>query len=168
MSEFFDQLGVPTIYAYTTPNYFKKKWEGSNKGSGLLKVGYTRKDVEKRIWEQFPTKTPEVKPFTIIISETALDVAGKFFTDHAVHRILKKKGFRQVNGEWFECSATDVLNAIEELKQGKKLSKGRHQKFPMRPEQKLAVELTQKYFNQYKDAKDGRASHYLWNANAFW
>lgn len=164
MSEFFDQLGTPTIYAYTTPNYVSKKWEGAKSGKGLLKVGYTRKEVEKRIWEQFPTKTPELKPFTIVVTEEALDVTGKFFTDHAVHTILKKKGFRQVNGEWYECTAADVLNAIEELKQGKKLSKGRHQKFPMRPEQQLAVELTQKYFNQYKNAKDGRASHFLWNA----
>ena len=118
MSEFFDKLGVPTIYAYTTPNYVDKVWEGINTGKGLLKVGYTRKEVEKRIWEQFPTRTPEIQPFKIVVIEEALDVAGKFFTDHAVHTVLKKKGFRQVNGEWYECTSADVINAIEELRQG--------------------------------------------------
>ena len=100
MSEFFDQLGVPTIYAYTTPNYVNRVWEGVKKGKGLLKVGYTRKEVEKRIWEQFPTKTPELKPFSIVVTEEALDATGKFFTDHAVHSLLKKKvsGKSMANG----------------------------------------------------------------------
>ena len=120
MSAFFDQLGVPAIYAFTTPNYADTKWEGSKQGKGLLKVGYTRKDVERRVREQFPTRTPEAQPFTILVAEEALDRNGKFFTDHAVHNLLKKKGFKQVNGEWYECTRADVLNAIEELRQGKK------------------------------------------------
>ena len=94
MTDFFDQLGTPTIYAYTTPNYVNTDRTGPNSGKGLLKVGYTRKEVEKRIWEQFPTKTPEASPFKIIVAEEDLDVAGSFFTDHAVHRILKKKRFQ--------------------------------------------------------------------------
>ena len=164
MSQFFDRLGVPTIYAYTTPSYRDFVWLGAKSGRGLLKVGYTRKEVEKRIWEQFPTKTPELQPFSVVLTEEAIDKGGRFFTDRAVHNVLKKNGFRQVNGEWYECTKQDVLGAIEELRQGKSFAKGRYQTFQMRPEQRFAVALTKEYFERYEYEKEGRASHFLWNA----
>lgn len=164
MSDYFDQLGSPTIYAFTTPDFSKREWEGEKKGKGLLKVGYTKRDAEKRIWDQFPTLNPDAKPFTVVIKEEAIDTTGKFFTDHSVHKLLRSKGFRQVNGEWFECKKEDVLACIEELRIGKKFTKARHSSFPMRPEQVNAVQVTKNYFDQYEHAKDGRSSHFLWNA----
>lgn len=161
---YFSEIGTPTIYAYTTPHYAERVWEGEKSGKGLLKVGYTRRDAEARIWEQFPTKMPDAQPFTILLREDAIGDDGKFFTDKAVHRILHSKGFRNVNGEWYECTVADVQNAIQELRTGESLSNGRHQSFGMRPEQIKAVEVTAAYFNRYKSAEDGRSSHFLWNA----
>ena len=50
--EFFPQRAEshPMIYAYYDSNPLYK---------GLLKVGYTEKDVEKRVAQQYPTKRPD-------------------------------------------------------------------------------------------------------------
>ena len=48
-SNFISSLGEPKIYAYTTPEYSKRKWSGTREGVGLLKIGYTERDVEARI-----------------------------------------------------------------------------------------------------------------------
>ena len=60
--EFFPQRPAshPMIYAYTdsNPQY-----------QGLLKVGYTEKDVERRVGQQYPTKRPDgLVPYKIVVS----------------------------------------------------------------------------------------------------
>jgi hypothetical protein len=162
---YFGRIGTPTIYAYTTPQYKDKDWDGAKTGKGLLKVGYTERDAETRIWEHFPTNGPEKQPFTILINESAIDNNGRFFSDHAVHAILEKKGFHRFQKtEWFECTVADVQNAILELKTGTEIQNGRSENFEMRPEQKEAVERTANYFRQYNTFQTTKASHYLWNA----
>ena len=56
--EFFPQRpdSHPSIYAYkdTNPNH-----------NGLLKVGYTTRDVEVRVREQFPVIQPEERPYNL-------------------------------------------------------------------------------------------------------
>jgi hypothetical protein len=71
-SEFLQRNKNPKIYAYTTPHYANTPWKGNRQGQGLLKVGYTERDVRTRIAEQFPTKTPEKQPFTILLEEIGL------------------------------------------------------------------------------------------------
>lgn len=154
----------PKIYAFTTPNYVETEWQGEKVGKGLLKVGYTTRTPEERIWEQFPTKTPEKQPFTIVAEYEAVDSKGDFFNDYLVQERLKEKGFRHVNGEWFECTKWDVDQVIAEIKTGRALEDGRVYNFGMRPEQQFAVNKTQKYFQQYPKAQEGRAPHFLWNA----
>ncbi|MDE5994306.1 MAG: GIY-YIG nuclease family protein, partial [Oscillospiraceae bacterium] len=64
--EFFPQRPErhPMIYAYSDDN---------PKYKGLLKVGYTTVDVEKRIAQQYPTKRPDGKlPYTIELAESAM------------------------------------------------------------------------------------------------
>jgi len=73
----------PMIYAYTdsNPQY-----------QGLLKVGYTEKDVERRVGQQYPTKRPDgLVPYKIVLAESAMRNDGTCFTDHDVHHILRKK-----------------------------------------------------------------------------
>lgn len=78
----------PMIYAYEDASY-----------PGCLKVGYTAVDVEKRVAQQYPTLRPEgKKPYRVIFAEPALYEDGSSFTDHAVHRMLEKKAWR----EWAE------------------------------------------------------------------
>ena len=83
--EFFPQRpdSHPMIYAYSdnNPQY-----------QGLLKVGYTEKDVEKRVAQQYPAKRPDgLKPDPIGLVESAMRHDGSCFTDHDVHQVLHQK-----------------------------------------------------------------------------
>lgn len=162
--EYFQKEIKPQIYAYTTPQFKNTEWVGEKKGNGLLKVGYTEKEVVERIREQFPTKTPETQPFEVLLIEEAVDEQGKFFTDRLVHKKLTKKGFKNVTGEWFECEVKDVKNIILEIKKGKAIAENRHWNFKMRPEQADAVKITSEYFRKFNKAKEKKAPHFLWNA----
>ena len=86
---YFKKALKPQIYAYTTPLYKETEWRGEKTGRGLLKVGYTERDVIERIWQQFPTQTPEKQPFEVLVSEDAIDEKGKFFTDYISKRAVK-------------------------------------------------------------------------------
>jgi hypothetical protein len=161
---FFKKAIKPQIYAYTTTQYKDREWEGEKSGRGLLKVGYTEKDVAERIWEQFPTKTPEKQPFEVLLAEEAVDSNGHFFNDHLLHKKLSDKGFRRVGGEWFECTVKDVQNSILEIKKGVKIAADRCQDFELRPEQSEAVRVTAEYFKKYSRKKENKSPHFLWNA----
>ena len=164
MKEIIQKLIEPKIYAFTEKQYKHKSWHGEKQGEGLLKIGYTEKDIEKRIWEQYSTKRPEAQPFEILLKDDAIDQKGHFFTDRLIHKRLEEKGFNRVNGEWFECTLKDLQNVILEIKKGVKISQSRHQSFDLRPEQAEAVKVTSEYFKKYPKSKDGKAPHFLWNA----
>lgn len=145
----------PRIYAY----------EDSNpKYKGLLKVGYTTKDVESRVAQQYPTKRPEEHPYRIVLDEAAIRDDGSTFTDKAVHRILKKRGFENPNGEWFRCGIGDVRSAIIALQTRTENEENRTQNFKMRPEQDAAVKKTVAYYTSYKKENPDKTPHFLWNA----
>ncbi len=130
------------IYAYSdsNPQY-----------QGLLKVGYTEKDVENRVAQQYPTKRPDgLLPIPIVLAESAMRNDGTSFTDHDVHRILRKKKVNGVGGEWFHCSVDDVKAAIIAVKNGTINVENRTQDFSMRPEQREAVDKTIEYFASAK------------------
>lgn len=164
MKEIIQKIIKPQIYAYTTKQYKEASWKGKNEGRGLLKIGYTEKDIEKRIREQFPTKTPEAQPFEILLKDDAVDDKEHFFTDHLLHKKLVEKGFHRVNGEWFECTIEDLKSVILEIKKGVKISGNRHHSFKLRPEQAEAVRVTAEYFKKYPKSKDNKTPHFLWNA----
>jgi len=73
----------PSIYAYTDSNPQYK---------GLLKVGYTTVDVQARVAQQYPTLRPGKAPYEIVFEQSSMRSDGSFFTDHDVHRYLRKKG----------------------------------------------------------------------------
>ena len=86
-----------------------------------------------------------------------------------IHRILRRKGFRQLNdgedrNEWYNCSVADVKAAIVELKEGIVTEASRTATFKMRPEQYAAVERTMKYYAYAEKEDPGRAPKFLWNA----
>ena len=156
--EFFPQRPErhPMIYAYSDDN---------PKYKGLLKVGYTAVDVEKRIAQQYPTKRPDGKlPYTIELAESAMYPDGGSFTDHDIHRILKRKGFQCVGGEWFRCSVSDVKSAIIAARAHTENSENRTNDFGLRPEQREAVEKTIAYYSSAKKENPDRAPKFLWNA----
>lgn len=159
-TDFFIQRPAvtPTIYVYMLP--------GVASHTGYIKVGYTERDVEKRIYEQ--THTSGVKA-QILLRESAMCPDGSCFTDHDVHRILVRRGFHRLNAgddrnEWFNCKVEDVKAAITELKTGIRSDGERTATFRMRPEQVRAVERTADYFRKAKSDEPGRVPKFLWNA----
>ena len=158
--EFFLQRPelAPTIYAYILPDV--------SSHHGYIKVGYTERDVEKRVAEQLHTSGVG---YRVLLKESAMRPDGSCFTDHDVHVVLKKKGFIQLNAgedrnEWFKCSINDVKAAIIAVRNGSANIENRTQTFKMRPEQAIAVQRTIGYFNQAKKDEPDRAPKFLWNA----
>ena len=144
------------IYAYSDSNPHYK---------GLLKVGYTDIDVDKRVAQQYPTKRPDGKvPYKIVLSESAIRNDGTCFTDHDVHKNLRKKMVTGVGGEWFRCTASDVKAAIVAIKNRIANDENRTNTFSMRPEQKEAVDKTIEYYSLPGKRFPNRAPKFLWNA----
>jgi len=128
---------------------------------GLIKVGYTIRESEKRIDEQ--TKTSAVK-YKILLVETAMRSDGSAFTDKDIHRILRKKNIKNPFGEWFNCSIKEVQSVLIELKSGIINDDNRTLNFKMRPEQEEAVNKTLSYFTNFKKENKNKTPHFLWNA----
>ena len=154
----------PKVYAYTTKTEAGTPWEGQRKGVGLIKVGYTGRDVRKRINEQLnPVKLPKPVEYDLLLAESAITDDGKVFKDHEVHKQLQHAGVHRRDGEWFECTKGEVAAAIEAVKVGEALEHlAPKVSFVMRPEQEAAVEVTSTYFVANADAKN--PPHFLWNA----
>ncbi len=163
MADIFDQYASgrpeinPKIYAFKDNNPNNK---------GLLKIGYTEKDVQQRLSQIYTIRTPDGKsPFEVVLTESALYEDGTSFMDHDVHRALRRKGFKALNkSEWFRCSVDDVKAAILAVKQGTLNIENRINSFKMRPEQQAAVNITKSYFEEEAKNNVGRSPKFLWNA----
>lgn len=145
----------PMIYAYadTNPQY-----------AGLLKVGYTAIDVDKRVAQQYPTKRPDGRvPYRIVYRASAMYPDGSSFTDHDVHRALKRRRIPAVGGEWFRCTADDVAAAVLAVRSRSVNAEDRTRDFPMRPEQREAVDKTAAYFRSVYEEDSTRYPKFLWN-----
>lgn len=158
----------PKIYAYQLERFKEDPWVGERSGSGLIKVGYTDRDVATRIKEQLHgVKMPVDTPFHLLLAESAVTTDGRAFKDHDVHRALVSAGASRRDGEWFECTKGEVQAVINMLqsgegKAGDALNLRHKSSFRMRPEQEAAVEATASYFESHADA--GNPPHFLWNA----
>ena len=96
---------TPQIYAYSDPRY-----------EGMLKVGYTTRDVQKRVADQYPVKLPGEKlPYKIVYQDSAVREDGTAFTDIMVHWWLRKNGFANTGGEWFRCTVGKKLSKLSGL-----------------------------------------------------
>lgn len=145
----------PMIYAYedTNPQY-----------KGMLKIGFTTRDVKTRVAEQYSTKRPDgSKPYKIVYRESAMYPDGTAFSDHDVHRVLKQKHFINTGGEWFKCSVDDVRAAVLAVKTHTVNAENRINNFKMRPEQQAAVEKTAAYFLSTEEDNVKRYPKFLWN-----
>lgn len=156
-TDFFPQRpdAHPMIYAYedTNPQY-----------QGLLKVGYTAVDVDKRVAQQYPTKRPDGSvPYRIVYRESAMYPDGSSFTDHDVHRVLKRKQITGMGGEWFRCTVDDVRAAVLAVRNRTANTENRINSFPMRPEQQAAVDKTVAYFQRESASESVRCPRFLWN-----
>ena len=157
-NEFFPPRpdATPLIYAYTDSN---------PQLAGLLKVGYTTRDAQSRVAQQYPTKRPGALPYKIVLEHSAMRADGSAFTDHDVHRYLRKKGFdNSGKDEWFKCSIQNVKAAIIAVREREENQENRSLDFGMRPEQTEAVERTANYFKSFQKESKSSPPHFLWNA----
>lgn len=143
----------PTIYAYELVDVSSHK--------GLLKIGYTDRNAQSRIKEQLGTVAIKYK---IVFEESAMKRDGSAFTDHDVHRQLRKNKISNPEGEWFKCSLNDLRKAIWEIKTGEQIEDNRILSFGMRPEQNEAVKKTIAFFDSNKKGNPNQTPHFLWNA----
>ncbi|CAM4197155.1 GIY-YIG nuclease family protein [Deinococcus marmoris] len=145
--------GRPRIYAYTINDAAH---------AGLLKVGQTTRDVKRRVAEQL--KTAAIKNYRVVLDEAAERDDGSVITDHQVRAALRTKGFCNPELEWMQCSLADVKTVLAELRGGVSLSGTHHEDFPMRDEQRDAVEKTFDYFQSIWEEDPKAAPRFLWNA----
>ncbi len=145
----------PTVYAYTLPNDISRK--------GQLKIGYTTRDARKRIEEQVGATRAK---FEILLEEPAVRNDGSVFSDHDIHHYLRKRGFKNTDGEWFVCEVEDVEAAILAIKERRENIENRTRTFKMRPEQERAIHKTVQYFESFKaePENEGKTPRFLWNA----
>lgn len=146
----------PKIYAYTTPNNLDN--------DGWIKIGYTEREVEKRIKEQ--THTAHVTT-DILWSANAEYLTepdkGKTFKDHDFHHFLKFHDVkRRPKTEWFYFNGHPdkakqlfdkfVVHDVSDYQPGQ------GQDYVLRKEQEEAVEQTLAYMADHPSGK------FLWNA----
>lgn len=153
--EFFPRKSeaTPTIYAYELPNDISRK--------GQLKVGFTNRSALARVTEQVGATRAA---FNLVLEESAMRNDGSAFTDFDVHRYLRKNGYSNPDGEWFECTLKELKAALIAVKNGQLNSEKRSLNFSMRPEQEEAVNKTARYFKNYKGENPDKIPHFLWNA----
>ena len=143
----------PRIYAYTIDDDAHK---------GLLKIGQTTRDVKQRVAEQL--KTARIKNYRIELDEAAERKDGTVFTDHQVRAALVRKKIENPDGEWMRCTVRDVKAVLHELQTGKVVSGTRDLNFPMRTEQREAVQKTHDYFHSIWKEDMHAVPRFLWNA----
>ena len=108
---------------------------------------------------------PSRVPYDLLLVEPALTDDGRVFNDKDVHIALKRAGVYSPDGEWFECTTSEVQAAIQSVRSGIDLPSLRPTlNFPMRPEQVQAVAITSDYFLTHSKEVEGKAPHFLWNA----
>ena len=146
----------PKIYAYVTPEV--------TTNDGWIKIGYTERDVEKRIKEQ--THTAHIA-YDILWNHKAEYLAGPqkgaYFKDHDFHQFLKYHDVeRRPDLEWFYFNghpekAEDLFHKFV----GNDLSgyqPGQAQDYQLRKEQGQAVQQTVEYIKSHPGGE------FLWNA----
>ena len=156
------------IYAYTVVGKDAEPWErvlGQTRigGTGLIKVGQTTKrTARERVKQQLGTAYPNLDGVVILFDEKAVRDDGTEFSDHDVHAALVAAGIKRPGGEWFEATLDEVKAAINTVCSGTPFEPMRTASFPMRPEQREAVERTAAYFHNH--AGDAQPPKFLWNA----
>jgi hypothetical protein len=143
----------PRLYAYSIDD---------KAHAGLLKVGQTTRDVKQRVAEQL--KTANIKNFKIELDEPAERDDGATFTDHEVRAALVKKKFANPELEWMRCTVKDLKAVLIALRTGQLITGTRDQNFPMRREQREAVEKTHAYFHSIWKEDIHAVPRFLWNA----
>ena len=109
-------------------------------------------------------KTANIKNYTIELDEPAERDDGTAFSDHEVRTALVRKGFAKAELEWMRCTVKDVKAVLIALRTRRQIAGARDQAFPMRAEQRAAVEKTCDYFHSIWKERRRAVPRFLWNA----
>ena len=125
-------------------------------------MGQTTRDVRQRVAEQLSTAA--ITNYTIELDEPAARDDGTIITDHAVRARLARRG--SPTRSWSGCAArvADVRTVLAELRSGKEYEGSHHETFPMRDEQRAAVEKTFAYYHSIWQDDPNAVPRFLWNA----
>ena len=96
----------PKIYAYT---------ELDDRYKGLIKIGYTERNVLARMKEHYPTAGPKgIERYQVVFEQSSMRNDGTFFKDYEVHKMLEKSGINRIGtkNEWFKCSVKELSSAF--------------------------------------------------------
>jgi hypothetical protein len=145
----------------TTPTIYVYELQKVDSHIGWLKIGYTDRDAKTRVKEQLGTSGVKYK---IVLEESAMKNDGSAFSDHDLHRYLRKKGISNPEGEWFKCDLRDIKAALLAIKNGIKNEDNRTDTFVLRPEQEAAIDKTMQYFTTVKKENKKAVPRFLWNA----
>lgn len=147
---------VPMIYAYKTPGYPKH--------DGWVKIGETKKNVERRIHQQVHTAWID---YELQWMDNAMfkDGSGEYFSDHDFHDFLerRKKVERNPGTEWFRIGGLQSLMYFNEFasRQYPKMTVG--SSYVLREKQEEAVNITMDYMDKTAELDDSKR-RFLWNA----
>jgi superfamily II DNA or RNA helicase len=158
------------IYVYSIPD---KKHKGRLKvGSATITtVNPTQENIDSAAHERIKqqTKTADI-PYRLEHAELAITHDNIFFSDHDVHEVLKRSGYKRKSestknsrSEWFEISLELARSAIQATKEGRTALSTIERtapttiEFPFRPNQREAIDKTTKAINK-------KRKHFLWNA----
>lgn len=143
----------PTVYAYIIPDYPKRL--------GWVKIGYTDREVQKRIAEQSHTVGVETQT---LWNHIARFNSGEYFKDHQFHSYLAKHNIPREKGkEWFDFGIGRERDSEElfikfTFQKYDEIQKALELSYTLRKEQQEAVYVTLDY------AKANPNGEFLWNA----
>ena len=144
---------TPQCYAYTTP--------GVPEHDGWTKIGYTERDVEKRITEQTHTVGVNHKTWWHLLAAYMTEPFGTF-TDKDFHAYLKKLGISREKGrEWFQIDPDTARDDFIDFTQNHGIVEDYDADavipYKLRDEQDQAVSSAYDYFTSHNQGE------FLWN-----
>lgn len=146
---------VPQCYAYTLP--------GVSYNEGWTKIGFTERDVKKRIDEQTHTAGLMPKIWWYRRATYATEPYGNF-KDTAFHAYLQKLGvLRREGTEWFQIDPAEAKENFRDFTENHGIVDGGADEdavisYRLRDEQDEAVRKTVDYFHSHERGE------FLWNA----
>lgn len=146
---------LPQIYCYSTP--------GISYHDGWVKIGYTERDVDERIWEQ--THTANIRTTNEWQGDAVFEDGERTpFTDKPFHAYLRKQGI--LNGgdegaknEWFQTDGEESHGHFNDFRKNRGILKNLGVvSYRLRDEQEDAVRRTLAYWEEHGGGE------FLWNA----
>ena len=97
-------------------------YSDENINPGYLKIGFTTRDVNERIQEQYSTALFTNPTYKLLYTTESITSNNIPFTDKDIHRELKNRGYQPLlkesgrESEWYNVDLDTVINIIDKIK----------------------------------------------------